>query len=121
MAHVVTISPGYRDSMPTEYFFFDLPTEQPKKAGWYRARWAATREDVERRGGRVVRLAEVRHGVGSTSGHLQSSPAPSRPLPTDLMGAGDIVQRTPDTSTGQGTGDSESSAEPASWGMRLVT
>lgn len=74
----------------SELFPFDLP-DPFKPARWRRARWKATRADIETRGGRIVGLPEVRSGGGGTAGHVQSSPAPSGTMPADLCDGSEPV------------------------------
>jgi hypothetical protein len=111
---VVNLAARYGGAMPTEYFTFDLPNPPHMKSGWHRATWVATREEIAERGGRIVRLTETRSGVGSTAGHVQSSPAPSAPLPEDLG-----APRDSSTGTRAGEERAEPSRDPAGWGRRL--
>lgn len=105
--------------MVIEHFPFELPNPPYKKSGWHRARWKATRDEIEKMGGRICGPAEVRSAGGGTGSHLQSSPPPSGTLPTVCDGSA-LVQNDPVQGSLGTEGDSAASRDDPAWGVRLL-
>src|SRR5687767_8692171 len=101
-----------------EHYPFMLPNAAHMRRGWHRAAWTATREEIERLGGRICGAPEVRTGGGGTASHVQSCPTPSGPIPTDLANAGELVLNTTSTSMEAETG--AASGDDPAWGARLL-
>jgi hypothetical protein len=100
---------------PVEHYPFELPNAPHLKAGWHRARWKATREEIERLGGRICGPAEVRSGSGGTAGHVQSGPTQKETLSNDSSDDGALVRSAPSSESEVAEGNGETSSDDPAW------
>lgn len=83
---------------------------------WHRARYVARLSQIAENGRpfQITGAPEMRELGGAWSGsagHVQSSPAPSGNLPSDLVDGSELVRSGPSGESAAGGGDSEASGD----------